>query len=195
MISHTDVILVDQNDNVIGQAEKMSAHRQGLCHRAFSVFVLKATSQGWEVLLQQRAFEKYHSPGLWTNTCCSHPSPGEGIVAAAQRRLQEEFGFSLPLEKVGVFHYRAPLENGLIEDEIDHVLIGYGQPEQMVPNAEEIADYRWWPLDELQSALSQKPEMFTVWLKPALTIIHDYVVIPAKTGIQRKKPGSLPSQG
>ena len=95
MISHTDVILVDQNDNVIGQAEKMSAHRQGLCHRAFSVFVLKTTSQGWEVLLQQRALGKYHSPGLWTNTCCSHPSPGEDIVAAAQRRLQEEFGFSL----------------------------------------------------------------------------------------------------
>lgn len=165
------VILVDQYDNPIGSAEKMSAHLQGLCHRAFSVFIAHSTAEGWSLLLQQRAWSKYHSQGLWTNTCCSHPGPDEDIIAAAERRLQEEFGFSMPLQAAGVFHYSADLENNLIENEIDHVLIGYGKPEHIKPNPEEIADYRWWSLKELQLALEHTPQQFTVWLKPALDII------------------------
>lgn len=167
----TKVILVDQDDNAIGSAEKLSAHIQGLCHRAFSIFIVHRTTEGWELLLQQRAWAKYHSQGLWTNTCCSHPSPGEDIMMAAERRLQEEFGFSMPLQSAGVFHYSADLEDNLIENEIDHVFIGYGKPEQIKPNPEEIADYRWWSLVELQCALEQTPQQFTVWLKPALNIL------------------------
>lgn len=171
MTIHTEVILVDQNDNILGRAEKMPAHLQGLCHRAFSIFIVNPTEGGWELLLQQRAWDKYHSQGLWTNTCCSHPSPGEDIIAAGERRLQEEFGFSLPLQSVGVFHYIAHLEQDLIENEVDHVLIGYGKPERIAPNPQEIVDYRWWTLNDVQLALQQRPQEFTVWFKPALNII------------------------
>lgn len=165
------VILVDENDVVIGSAEKMPAHIQGLRHRAFSVFIVYRAQDGWEILLQQRAWHKYHSQGLWTNTCCSHPSPDEDIIAAGERRLHEEFGFTMPLESIGVFHYVAHLEGNLIENEIDHVLIGYGKPASIQANPEEIADYRWWTLSELTQALQLTPQQFTAWLKPALDIV------------------------
>src|SRR5689334_9028970 len=120
----TQVILVDEQDNPLGFAEKLTAHQQGLCHRAFSVFVLRKNPE-WEILLQQRAQDKYHSPNLWTNTCCSHPLPGETIQSAAERRLKEECGISLPLTIIGRFHYIAELDNGLTENEVDYVLLGH----------------------------------------------------------------------
>jgi isopentenyl-diphosphate delta-isomerase len=164
----SQVILVDENDKAIGTADKMSAHIEGLRHRAFSVFIVNRTTQGWEILLQQRAWNKYHSQGLWTNTCCSHPHPGEDIIPAAERRLQEEFGFTMPLQPVGVFHYIAHLKEKLIENEVDHVLIGYGKPDVIQPNAEEIVDYRWCDLNELKLALQKNPEQYTAWLQEAL---------------------------
>lgn len=164
----SQVILVDENDKAIGTADKMSAHIEGLCHRAFSVFIVNHTTHGWEILLQQRAWNKYHSQGLWTNTCCSHPHPGEDIIPAAERRLQEEFGFTMPLQSVGVFHYIAHLKEKLIENEIDHVLIGYGKPAMIQPNVDEIVDYRWCDLNELKIALQHNPEQYTAWLKEAL---------------------------
>ncbi|MEK7619489.1 MAG: isopentenyl-diphosphate Delta-isomerase, partial [Patescibacteria group bacterium] len=114
-------ILVDETDHEIGTEEKMATHERGLLHRAFSVFVFNASG---ELLLQQRAFEKYHSAGLWTNTCCSHPRPGEETLAAAYRRLQEEMGFDCPLNEMFTFRYLAPFPNGLTENEVDHVFFG-----------------------------------------------------------------------
>src|SRR6185503_10093666 len=116
-MGNANVILVDENDNEIGSCEKMEAHRQGWLHRAFSIFIFN--SRG-EMLLQQRALDKYHSPGLWTNACCSHPAPGENLAEAAGRRLEEELGFTTGLEKLFDFIYRADFENGLSEHEFDH---------------------------------------------------------------------------
>lgn len=115
------VVLVDQNDVVVGEMEKMEAHRKGVLHRAFSVFIFNDNK---ELLIQKRAEEKYHSGGLWSNTCCSHPRISETIIAAAQRRLKEEMGFSTAVEEVFSFQYRKELDNGLIEHEFDHVLLG-----------------------------------------------------------------------
>ena len=117
----TQVILVDVNDRQIGIMEKMKAHQQGSLHRAFSVFIFNKKG---EMLLQQRALNKYHSGGLWTNACCSHPLPGEETIAAAKRRLQEELGFEIPVEKVFDFVYKADFDNGLTEHEFDHVYVG-----------------------------------------------------------------------
>src|SRR5207237_2208441 len=117
------VILVDEKNQPIGQAEKMQAHRENLLHRAFSVFIVRNESQP-EILLQQRARHKYHSPLLWTNTCCSHPHLGESVIEAGKRRLQEELGISAELKDLGWFQYNAHFDNGLSEHEIDHVLIG-----------------------------------------------------------------------
>ena len=172
------VILVDENDNAIGTAEKMSAHVKGLRHRAFSVFIVNRIDNEWEVLLQQRAWNKYHSQGLWTNTCCSHPNPEEDIISAAERRLQEEFGFTLPLHVVGKFHYIAHLKENLIENEVDHVLIGYGKPAVIQPNPEEIVAYRWCALSELKIALQQKPEDYTAWLREALRLVEQALKDP-----------------
>lgn len=170
---HPQVILVDEHDQAIGSAEKMSAHIEGLRHRAFSVFIVNHTAYGWEILLQQRAWGKYHSQGLWTNTCCSHPNPGEDILSAAKRRLQEEFGFTMPLQAIGVFHYIAKLKEGLIENEMDHVLIGYGKPDVIQANPEEIVDYRWCDLNELKIALQQRPEQYTAWFQEALHLVEN----------------------
>src|SRR5689334_15327319 len=124
MTATEQVILVDENDNPIGSAEKLAAHEQGgQRHRAFSVFIFRKRDE-LEVLLQQRASHKYHCPDLWTNTCCSHPQPGETITQAGERRLQEEMGIATPLTWVGKFHYIAHFDNGLSENEIDHVLVG-----------------------------------------------------------------------
>jgi isopentenyl-diphosphate delta-isomerase len=133
MTATEHVILVDEYDNPIGTAEKLEAHRESLCHRAFSVFILR-NSNGLEVLLQQRAKHKYHSPLLWTNTCCSHPRPGEEVIAAGQRRLKEEMGLEIALKSLGSFHYIAHFDNGLTENEVDHVLVGYWNQEPIMPN-------------------------------------------------------------
>ena len=156
-----NVILVDERDQAIGTMEKMEAHRRGLLHRAISVFIFD--SQG-RLLLQQRAAHKYHSAGLWTNTCCSHPAPGEEALVAAHRRLKEEMGMDVPLTFVFTFLYRAPFDNGLVEHELDHVFIGYSD-ETPVINPDEAATYRWSNLTEIETAVQANPEAYTAWFK------------------------------
>lgn len=167
MAATEQVILVDENDNPTGTAEKLYAHREGLCHRAFSVFVF---CEGL-LLLQQRALSKYHSPGLWTNTCCSHPRPGEDVLDAGKRRLKEEMGFETALSVVGRFHYIARFDNGLTENEVDYVLVGEIEEKIVTPNCLEVADYRWVSVDELKRELVEKPHEFTPWLKEALGVL------------------------
>ncbi len=157
------LIVVDQRDRPTGAAEKLEAHQRGMLHRAFSVFVL---DQARRVLLQRRAAAKYHSGGLWSNTCCGHPRPGEETGAAAQRRLREEMGFQCELERAGAFVYRAQLGN-LVEHEYDHVFRGRfeGDPR---PDPAEVDGWRWAPLEELSADLTAHPEHYTVWLSRAL---------------------------
>lgn len=165
------VILVDQNDNAIGTTEKLIAHQQNLLHRAFSIFIFRDSPQH-ELLLQQRALGKYHSPGLWTNTCCSHPQPGEAIVEAGKRRLQQELNFSTELTNLGWFHYNAHFPNGLSENENDHVLVGTVSADMIIkPNPDEIHALRWVTAEELQQEITANPELFTPWLKQALEMV------------------------
>ncbi|MBI4181940.1 MAG: isopentenyl-diphosphate Delta-isomerase [Candidatus Aenigmarchaeota archaeon] len=158
------VILVDAQDGEIGTAEKLQAHREARLHRAFSVYIFNP--QG-DMLLQQRALGKYHTPGLWTNACCSHPRPGEDVEAAAHRRLRQEMGFDVPLRKAFAFTYQAPFANGLTEHEYDHVFLGTfsGQPQ---PNPAEAAGCRWAPPGEVLQDLQQHPERYTPWFRIAL---------------------------
>lgn len=166
------VILVDENDQPIGQQEKLKAHELAQCHRAFSVFIYrKNTNNEIEILLQQRHREKYHCGGLWTNSCCGHPRPGETTLEAATRRLFEEMGIHSELKEVGVFHYIAPFENGLTENEIDHVFIGTMQNKNIFPHPEEIHAHRWITLDHLNLELKAHPRQFTPWLQQALNIV------------------------
>jgi len=171
-IAFEQIILVDEHNREIGQAEKLAAHQQNLLHRAFSVFIFRETpSATRELLLQQRALHKYHSGGLWTNTCCSHPRPDETVIAAGERRLKEELGISTSLNDLGWFHYNAHFSNGLSENEIDHVLVGRVPADiEVNPDPEEIHAYRWIAVDELEKELAEYPERFTPWLKNALHI-------------------------
>lgn len=157
------VILVDERDNEIGTALKMPAHEAGTLHRAFSIFIWGPDNR---VMLQRRALDKYHSGGLWTNTCCSHPRPGETTEGAAHRRLKEEMGFDCPLTHAFDFIYRAKLDHGLTEHEFDHVYIGCydGEP---VLNAAEASGWRWVSPDALDAEIAAAPETFTVWFKIA----------------------------
>ncbi|CAM1339933.1 isopentenyl-diphosphate Delta-isomerase [Tenacibaculum aestuarii] len=155
------VILVDEQDNPIGLMEKIEAHEKALLHRAFSVFVFNEKN---ELMLQQRASEKYHSPLLWTNTCCSHQRDGESNIEAGKRRLQEEMGFSCELEELFSFIYKAPFDNGLTEHELDHVMIGRFNDEPII-NPEEVASYKWMPLEEVKSDIENYPEKYTAWFK------------------------------
>lgn len=166
------VILVDENDHPIGQQEKLKAHELAQCHRAFSVFIYRLNSQNEiEILLQQRHNDKYHCGGLWTNTCCGHPRPNENTKEAATRRLCEEMGIQSTLKKVGVFHYIAPFENGLTENEIDHVFIGTMENANLTPHPKEIQNYRWTTIQDLNKALQATPSQFTPWLQQALNIV------------------------
>mgnify|MGYP001207857262 FL=1 len=159
-----EVILVNEQDHPVGTMEKMEAHRIGVLHRAFSVFIFNR--QG-EMMLQQRAFSKYHSPGLWTNACCSHPRDGETVIQAGIRRLHEEMGFTTPLEKIFDFIYKADVGQGLTEHELDHVLVGrFDDTPQL--NPEEVADWKWISLEALQMKMIESPEEFTVWFRIAL---------------------------
>ncbi len=158
-----EVILVDVNDHQIGLMEKMEAHRVAALHRAFSVFIFN--SRG-EMLLQQRAFTKYHTPGLWTNTCCSHPRNGETVADAAARRLVEEMGMIVPLQEKFVFTYQADVMQGLVEHEIDHVFVGFSD-ELPTLNREEAASWRYISIDALRQEIRQRPETFTAWFKIA----------------------------
>jgi len=153
-----NVILVDEQDRETGLMEKLAAHEQGLLHRAFSVFVFNTAG---ELLLQKRAAGKYHSPGLWTNTCCSHPRAGESTERAAHRRLMEEMGFDCPVHFSFAFRYRAELGD-LVEHEYDHVFVGLTE-EKGNPDPEEVAESRFWNLDEIEKQIRQNPEVFTAW--------------------------------
>jgi isopentenyl-diphosphate delta-isomerase len=156
-----NVLLVDEQDQVIGLMPKMEAHEKGVLHRAFSVFIYNARG---ELLLQQRAAHKYHSPRLWTNTCCSHQREGETNVAAGQRRLQEEMGFSVPLEDVLSFIYKTPFDNGLTEHELDHILVGHYDGEPTI-NPEEVMAYRWRAPAQVKTDMERHPDQYTEWFK------------------------------
>jgi len=155
------VILVNEKDEQIGLMPKMEAHEKALLHRAFSVFVFNEQN---ELMIQQRAFGKYHSPGLWTNTCCSHQREGETNINAGKRRLQEEMGFSTELKDTISFIYKAPFDNGLTEHEFDHILVGYfdGEPDL---NPEEVNDWKWMALEELKADMEMNPQLYTEWFK------------------------------
>ena len=155
------VILVDREDNPIGTMPKMEAHEKAVLHRAFSVFILNTKG---ELMLQQRAQHKYHSPLLWTNTCCSHQREGESNVDAGGRRLLEEMGFNVPLEELFSFIYKAPFENGLTEHELDHVMVGYYEETPEI-NPEEVASWKWMSLPAIEEDLLNRPETYTVWFK------------------------------
>jgi len=164
------VILVNENDVETGTAEKMEAHQKGLLHRAFSIFVFN--SKG-EMLMQQRAFGKYHSGGLWTNACCSHPRPGEKTEEAARRRLKEELGFETPLAEVFDFIYKAEFVNGLAEFEFDHVYIGeYDGIIQA--DKEEVMDFCFRPMPEIRNLISHDPENYTAWFRIAFPKIEQW---------------------
>ena len=159
------VILVDENDTEIGSMEKLEAHKQGLLHRAFSILLFN--SKG-ELLIQQRSSEKYHSPNLWTNTCCSHPRPGESVVDAAHRRLLEEMGIQTELKLAFKFTYRVVMDNGLIENEVDYVFTGSfdGNPEL---NIDEVSDYKYVSVDAIKSDIRINGENYTSWFKLLLS--------------------------
>jgi isopentenyl-diphosphate delta-isomerase len=157
------VILVNEQDHPIGLMEKMEVHEKALLHRAFSVFVF---NQQGELLLQQRAFSKYHSAGLWTNTCCSHPRPDEKTADAANRRLLEEMGFTTPLEKIFDFIYTANFDNGLTEHEFDHVFIGFYDG-AIKPNPTEVSSFIYSTLALIDAQLITTPHIYTEWFKIA----------------------------
>ncbi|MGV4529107.1 isopentenyl-diphosphate Delta-isomerase [Ornithobacterium rhinotracheale] len=162
------VVLINEQDQVQGLMGKMQAHQEGVLHRAFSVFVFNDKN---ETLLQQRAHGKYHSPGLWTNTCCSHPRENETYVEAAHRRIQEEMGFDCELKPAFHFIYKADVGLGLIEHELDHVFVGNfdGTP---IPNPEEVADFKWISMDDLVKDVAQNPQNYTEWFK---IILNQYL--------------------
>ncbi len=166
-----DVILVDEHDVPTGTMGKMEVHQKALLHRAFSIFIF---NEKGEILLHKRAAKKYHSAGLWTNACCSHPKPGEDTLTAAQIRLQEEMGFSTPLQKAFDFVYKAPFDNGLTEHEFDHVFIG-NYDGVIKPNVEEVSDYCFKPVDEIKSSIQSHPQKYTEWFKIAFTKMEVYL--------------------
>ncbi|CAL1519248.1 isopentenyl-diphosphate Delta-isomerase [Chitinophaga sp. MM2321] len=169
-----EVILVNESDVAIGTMEKMEAHRKGLLHRAFSVFIM---NDAGDILLQQRALDKYHSPGLWTNACCSHQVPGETTEAAAHRRLQEELGFDCPLHEIFSFTYRTAFDNGLTEHEYDHVLMGTYNG-TINPDRSEVNDYRYLSANRILELMEQEPARFTSWFRLALPKVLQHLIKP-----------------
>ncbi|MBI1779882.1 MAG: isopentenyl-diphosphate Delta-isomerase [Sphingobacteriales bacterium] len=167
----TEVILVNELDEQVGTMEKMEAHEKAILHRAFSVFIFN--SKG-EMLLQQRAIKKYHSGGLWTNACCSHPLPGEETIAAAKRRLNEELGFTTDLKKAFQFTYKAPFDNGLTEHEYDHVFTGKYEG-SINPDKEEVSDYCYKPMEEIEETLQSHPKKYTVWFHIAFPQLKQWM--------------------
>ena len=165
------VVLVDQQDKAVGEMEKMEAHEKAVLHRAFSVFVFNDRD---ELMLQQRAMHKYHSPGLWTNTCCSHQRDGEGNLDAGKRRLDEEMGFVTELQESTSFIYKAPFDNGLTEHEYDHVMIGYYNASPVI-NPDEVADWKWITLEDVKSDISSHPEKYTEWFKIIFEKFYEFI--------------------
>ncbi len=165
------VILVNEQDEPIGTMEKIEAHEKALLHRAFSVFIF---NDAGELMLQQRAADKYHSPLLWTNTCCSHQKVGETNIEAGKRRLQEEMGFTTELKDVCSFIYKAPFDNGLTEHEFDHVLIGTYNKEPNL-NPEEAEAYQWISLEEVKKDIENNPQLYTAWFIIIFEKFYDFI--------------------
>lgn len=160
-MAEEQVILVNDQDEAIGLMGKQEAHEKGVLHRAFSVFIFNDRK---ELMLQQRAAHKYHSPGLWTNTCCSHQREGESNLSAGKRRLQEEMGFTTDLKETTSFIYKAPFDNGLTEHEFDHILVGHYNESPNI-NPEEVAAWKWVAMDALNQDIKTHPEHYTAWFK------------------------------
>jgi isopentenyl-diphosphate Delta-isomerase len=165
------VILVDEFDNTLGEMEKMEAHEKAELHRAFSIFIFNNNNQ---LMLQQRAHSKYHSPGLWTNTCCSHPRPEEDVLQAGHRRLMEEMGFDCPLEKIFDFVYMAEFDVGLTEHEFDHVLFGRYNGDPVI-NPDEVHAWKWMGMDEIAADMQSHPKNYTVWFRIAFDRVYDFL--------------------
>lgn len=167
------VILVNENDEQIGTMPKMEAHEKALLHRAFSVFIFNDKN---ELMLQQRAAHKYHSPLLWTNTCCSHQREGETNLQAGSRRLQEEMGFVTNLKETTSFIYKAPFDNGLTEHEYDHVMVGTFNGEPII-NPDEVASWKWMPLEAVKVDIELHPELYTAWFKIIFDKFYEHINI------------------
>ena len=172
------VILVNENDEQIGLMPKMEAHEKALLHRAFSVFIFNDKN---ELMLQQRALNKYHSPGLWTNTCCSHQRECERNIQAGKRRLQEEMGFVVDLQESISFIYKAPFDNGLTEHEFDHILIGQynGLPDI---NPDEVANWKWMSLESIKDDMILQSELYTEWFKIIFDKFYQHINILGNEG-------------
>jgi isopentenyl-diphosphate delta-isomerase len=166
-----NVILVNENDEQIGLMPKLEAHEKAQLHRAFSVFVLNDNN---ELMLQQRAHHKYHSPLLWTNTCCSHQREGETNLGAGNRRLFEEMGFTTELKELFSFIYKAPFDNGLTEHELDHVMIGYYNESPKI-NSDEVESWKWMPIDAVKDDMLRRPELYTVWFRIIFDEFYHYL--------------------
>ena len=165
------VILVNENDEQIGLMPKQEAHEKAALHRAFSVFIFNDEN---EIMLQQRALNKYHSPGLWTNTCCSHQRNGESNLEAGKRRLQEEMGFTTKLAESISFIYKTPFDNGLTEHEYDHVLVGNYNDKPII-NKDEVADWKWMSVEDVKSDIITHPEKYTEWFKIIFEKFYSYI--------------------
>jgi isopentenyl-diphosphate delta-isomerase len=170
------VILVNERDEQIGLMPKLEAHEKALLHRAFSVFIFNNKN---ELMLQQRALNKYHSPGLWTNTCCSHQRDGESNLEAGKRRLMEEMGFVVDLKETISFIYKAPFDNGLTEHEYDHVLLGEYNGEPII-NKVEVADWKWMQLEEVKVDIALHPDNYTEWFKVIFDKFYKHINIASE---------------
>ena len=155
------VILVNEKDQEIGLMPKLEAHQKAVLHRAFSVFIFNSEN---ELMLQQRASNKYHSPNLWTNTCCSHQRSGESNIKAGTRRLYEEMGFTTSLKEITSFIYKAPFDNGLTEHELDHIMVGYYNEDPVI-NSDEVEDWKWMKIEDVKKDISLNPDLYTAWFK------------------------------
>ncbi|MFD1614843.1 isopentenyl-diphosphate Delta-isomerase [Gelatiniphilus marinus] len=165
------VILVNEKDEQIGLMPKMEAHVKALLHRAFSVFIFNDKN---ELMLQQRALHKYHTPGLWTNTCCSHQRDGESNIEAGKRRLFEEMGFVTELKETTSFIYKAPFDNGLTEHELDHIMVGHYNKKPNI-NPDEVASWKWMPLEEVKTDIAMQPELYTAWFKIIFSKFYEHI--------------------
>ncbi len=166
------VVLVNEQDQEIGTMPKMEAHEKAVLHRAFSVFIM---NKNGETMLQRRADHKYHSPSLWTNTCCSHQRKGETNLEAGRRRLQEEMGFTAELKELFWFIYKAPFDNGLTEHELDHVLLGFYEDEPII-NKEEVSEWKWMLPEKIKQDIIEYPENYTVWFKIIFEKFYDHLI-------------------
>ncbi len=187
-VPREEVVLVDALGQQVGVEDKQQAHLDGVLHRAFSIFVFNAAG---ELLMQRRAAGKYHSGGLWTNTCCGHPRPGEALTQAVHRRLWEEMGFDCALREAFQFTYHAQLDNGLIEHEFDHVFVGSfeGQPQ---PNPDEVGACRWMTTDELALDLAAQPDGYSYWLRHCFQTLRQHLARnPLQTLFDSTEPSGL----